>query len=160
MHAGWASPRQSKSAAPGSQACPGLGKVIHPGNKTARAPWIVFTMILQSFQSHLSKAGFWPLPGQKAQINVAQKMRVAVFTMSPRFDRMCNAHEEQPKSNSLWLLKNELQILFLLSANEYHFFFFEKLLNREDINIKLFGLKYLINRTVSYFFWPMGTVKK
>lgn len=56
-------------------------------------------------------------------------------------------------------LKNELQILFLLSANEYHFFF-EKLLNREDINIKLLGLKYLINRTVSYFFWPMGTVKK
>ena len=39
-------------------------------------------------------------------------------------------------------------------------FSFEKLLNHEDINIKLFGLKYLINRTVSYFFWPMGTVKK
>lgn len=122
-------------------------------------PWIVFTLTLHSFQSHLSKAGFWPLPGQKAQINAAQKMRVAVFTTSPGPDRMCNAHEEQPNSNSLWLFKNELQILFLLSANECHFFF-EQLLNREDINIKLFGLKYLINRSVSYFFWPTGTVKK
>lgn len=105
-------------------------------------PWIVFTMTLHSL-SHLSKAGFWPLPGEKAQINAAQKMRVAVFTTSPRSDRMCNAHEEQPNSNSLWLFKNELQILFLLSANEYHFFFFEQLLNREDINIKFFWTEIL-----------------
>ena len=89
-------------------------------------PWIVFIMTLHSFQSHLSKAGFWPLPGPKAQINVAEKMREAVFTTSPRFDRMCNAHEEQPNSNSLWLFNNELQILFLLSANENLFFFFEQ----------------------------------
>ena len=65
----------------------------------------------------------------------------------------------QPNSNCGYLrMKTKCYVSFQLMR--VIVFFFEELLNCKDISIKLFGPNYLINRTVSYFFWPIGTVKK